>query len=69
MCATLLKLQRVARVAAVVNGPDSINDIPEQKLGQFSLVRATGVEPALSCENQPLKLARLPIPPRAHQID
>ena len=38
----------------------------EADLSHSNLVRATGVEPALSCENQPLKLARLPIPPRAH---
>ena len=31
-----------------------------------NMVRATGVEPARPCGHQPLKLARLPIPPRAH---
>jgi len=40
----------------------------EADLSHSILVRATGVEPALSCENQPLKLARLPIPPRAHVL-
>ena len=29
-------------------------------------VPRTGIEPALSCENQILSLARLPIPPSGH---
>jgi hypothetical protein len=32
-------------------------------IGAFSVVPGTGIEPALSCENQILSLARLPIPP------
>lgn len=30
---------------------------------RFLVVPGTGIEPALSCENQILSLARLPIPP------
>ena len=33
---------------------------------KFVIVRTTGLEPARTIVHQPLKLARLPIPPRAH---
>jgi integrase len=48
------------------NNLASASSSAEAKLHDFEVVRATGVEPALPCGNQPLKLARLPIPPRAH---
>ena len=51
---------------AVSNGADSISRKQEPGFGELKLVRATGVEPARPCGHQPLKLARLPIPPRAH---
>src|SRR5437016_3912502 len=51
---------------AVSNGADSISPKQETGIGDLKLVRATGVEPARPCGHQPLKLARLPIPPRAH---
>lgn len=38
----------------------------ERPKPQF-LMLETGLEPALSCENQPLKLARLPVSPLQRQ--
>ena len=34
----------------------------------FCFVPRTGLEPARPCEHQPLKLARLPIPPPGHRL-
>ena len=33
------------------------------------MVGEEGIEPSLSCENQILSLARLPVPPLAHSYD
>jgi hypothetical protein len=38
-------------------------DTLEQQPNEMRLVRKGGLEPPRSCERQPLKLVRLPIPP------
>src|SRR5947207_15885055 len=35
----------------------------------FGLVRKGGFEPPRSCERQPLKLVRLPVPPLPHEVE
>ena len=49
---------------------NSIHHIKKQVLKDlfFYVVGGKGIEPLLSCENQILSLARLPVPPLAHTL-
>lgn len=47
------------------------NGVPvmQAEVEQLQKVPGTGIEPALSCDNQILSLTRLPVPPSGHGSD
>ena len=58
------------RISGNLRLPCFTADAPERFINKgFKVVPGKGIEPPLSCLNQILSLARLPVPPPRHVVD